>query len=166
MMGENEEATLAGLNRCRKIIDDLIGDHRGRIFGTAGDSVMAEFFSAVEALRCAIEIQEKLEECNRDLPEGSRMRLRIGVNLGDVMVEGDDLLGDGVNVAARLERLADPGCICISRPVLDQVEGKLDCRFIDLGSREVKNIAKPVHVYRVSVHGLEAAAPTRTGVSL
>jgi adenylate cyclase len=149
MMGENEEATLATLNRYRQLMDGLIGNHRGRVFGTAGDSVIAEFSSPVEALRCAIEIQQQIADRNRDLPDRSRMRFRIGVNLGDVIVEGDNLLGDGVNVAARLERLADPGSVCISRPVLDQVEGKLDCRFTDLGAREVKNIARPVHVYRV-----------------
>ena len=133
------------LSRCRQAIDDVIGGHRGRIFGTAGDNVIAEFPSAVEALRCAIQIQQRVQDCNRDLPERSRMQFRIGVNLGDVIVTGSDLLGDGVNVAARLEKLAEPGSICISRSVFDQVEGKLDCHFVDLGAREVKNIARPVH---------------------
>ena len=166
MMGENEEATLATLKKYRQLMDGLIHNHRGRIFGTAGDSVIAEFSSPVEALRCAIEIQQHIEDRNRDLPDRSRMRFRIGVNLGDVIVEGDDLLGDGVNVAARLERLADPGSVCISRPVLDQVEGKLDCRFTDLGAREVKNIARPVHVYRVHFRETDVDPAARAAIPL
>jgi adenylate cyclase len=149
MMGEDEEATVTRLKQHRELIDGLIQAHRGRIFGTAGDSIVADFASPVEAVRCAIKIQQDIDARNRDLPDKFRMRFRIGVNLGDVIVEGQDLLGDGINVAARLERLADPGGVCISRPVLDQVIGKFDCRFTDLGLKNVKNIARPVHVYRV-----------------
>jgi adenylate cyclase len=166
MMGENEEATLAMLSRCRQAIDNVIGGHRGRIFGTAGDNVIAEFPSAVEALRCAIEIQQRVEDCNRDLPDSSRMQFRIGVNLGDVIVTGSDLLGDGVNVAARLEKLAEPGSICISRSVFDQVEGKLDCHFVDLGACEVKNIARPVHVYRVHLGRANVDRSTKAAMPL
>ena len=151
MMGENEEATLETLKQYRELIGGLIQIHRGRIFGIAGDSLIADFASPVEALRCAIKIQQDIDSRNRDLPDNFRMRFRIGVNLGDVMVEGEDLLGDGINVAARLERLADPGGVCISGPVLDQVIGKFDCGFTDLGLKDVKNIARPVHVYRVQL---------------
>jgi class 3 adenylate cyclase len=119
------------------------------VFGGAGDSVIAEFASPVEAVRCAVDIQRELEAHNVDLPEDRRMRLRIGVNLGDVMVEGDNLLGDGVNIAARLETLADPGGISLARSVFDQVRKQLDLGYEYLGEHEVKNIAEPVQVYRV-----------------
>jgi adenylate cyclase len=158
MMGENEEATLATLRQYRELIDGLIQTHQGRIFGSAGDSVVADFASPVEALRCAIKMQQDIDNRNRELPDKFRMRFRIGVNLGDVMEEGHDLLGDGINVAARLERLADPGGVCISRPVLDQVIGKFDCRFTDLGLKDVKNIARPIHVYRVQFCEAEASS--------
>jgi adenylate cyclase len=105
----------------------------------------------VEAVSCAADIQRELEQRNADLPDDRRMQLRIGVNLGDVVVKGDDLLGDGVNVAARLQALADPGGICLSGTVFDQVDGKLDLTIDDLGEQEVKNIAKPVRVYRVEI---------------
>ncbi|MCH9053473.1 MAG: adenylate/guanylate cyclase domain-containing protein [Proteobacteria bacterium] len=149
LMGEDEEATLRTLKAYRELIDGLIANHRGRVFGSAGDSVIAEFASPVEAVRCAIEIQKTLEERNVALAEDRRMRFRIGVNLGDVMIEGDNLYGDGVNVAARLEGLAEPGGICVSGIVQQSVEAKADCAFHDLGDQEVKNIAKPVRVYRV-----------------
>ena len=151
LMGEDEEATLRTLKAYRVLIDGLIANHRGRVFGGAGDSVIAEFASPVEAVRCAIGIQQTLEESNADLPENRRMRFRIGVNLGDVMVEGDNLYGDGVNVAARLEGLAEPGGVCLSGMVHQSVEAKVDLAFDDLGDQEVKNIAKPVRAYRVVV---------------
>lgn len=149
LMEADEEGTLSRLNTYRQAIHSLIENHQGRVFGSAGDSLIAEFASAVQAMRCAGEVQRQLKERNRELPEDQRMRFRIGVNLGDVMVEGDDLQGDGVNIAVRLEALADPGGICVSGPLFDQVEGKLDCGFDDLGSHKVKNIAKLVRVYRV-----------------
>ncbi|MFQ5985335.1 MAG: adenylate/guanylate cyclase domain-containing protein, partial [Alphaproteobacteria bacterium] len=158
LMGEDEEGTLRTLNAYRAVIDGLMAGHRGRVFGSAGDSVVAEFASAVEAVRCAVEIQEELEKRNADLPDDRRMRFRIGVNLGDVMIEGDNLLGDGVNVAARLESIAEPGGICLSGSVFEQVKGKLESRYEDLGKQEVKNIAEPVRVYRIR---LESEA-TRT----
>jgi adenylate cyclase len=145
----DEEATVRALNACRQVIDGLVAEHRGRVFGSAGDSVVAEFRSPIEAVRCAVDIQSELEAHNVDLPEDRRMRLRIGVNLGDVIVEGDNLLGDGVNIAARLETLADAGGICLSRPVFDQVKKQLDLGYEYLGEHEVKNIAEPVPVYRV-----------------
>ena len=151
LMEADEEATLTTLNAYRQVIDGLIADHRGRVFGSAGDSVIAEFASPVEAVRCAVEIQCDIEERNTDVSEDRRMRFRIGVNLGDVMVEGDNLLGDGVNVAARLEGLAEPGGICISGMVHQTIEAKLDLAFEDMGLQEVKNIARPVRAYRVVV---------------
>ncbi len=138
LMGEDEEGTLANLKVCREAIDGLISVHKGRVFGSAGDSVIAEFASPVEAVRCATEIQLEIDKRNADLPEPRRMRFRIGVNLGDVMVEGDNLFGDGVNVAARLESLARPGGVCISNAVLDQVRDRLGLEFEDLGHHEVK----------------------------
>ena len=151
LMGEDEEATHASFNACRDVIEDRIAVHHGRIFGGSGDSVIAEFASPVEAVRAAIEIQHKLEQRNAEFAEERRMRFRIGVNLGDVMADGDELFGDGVNVAARLEALAEPGGICISGPLLDQVEGKINCDFNDIGSRKLKNIQKAVQVYRVEM---------------
>ncbi len=149
LMGENEEGTLATLKSYRSVIDELIHTHDGRVFGSAGDSVIAEFASPVEAVRCATEIQLELDKRSADVPEARRMRFRIGVNLGDVMVEGDNLMGDGVNVAARLEAMATPGGLCISDNVINHVRDRLGLEFEDLGRHEVKNISYPVHVYRV-----------------
>ena len=149
LMAADEEGTLAALNARRQVIDELIARHRGRIFTTAGDSVMAEFASAVEAVRCAAAIQQEIERRNADLPEPRRMLFRVGVNLGDVMVGGDNLFGDGVNVAARLEGVAEPGGICISGAVHDQVRNKVDLGFADLGERSLKNIGYPVRVFGV-----------------
>ena len=149
LMGEDEEGTLAVLNAYRRAIDGLIIDHDGRVFHSAGDSVVAEFASPVEAVRCAIEIQLDLDKRNTEVPEPRRMRFRIGVNLGDVLVEGDNLLGDGVNVAARLESLARPGGLCISNSVFEQVQDRLGLEFENLGKHSVKNIARPIRVYRV-----------------
>ncbi len=150
LMGADEEATLATLNAYREVIDRLVADHRGRVFGSAGDSVIAEFASPVEAVRCAVEIQQEIEARNANLPEDRRMRFRIGVNLGDVMAEGDNLFGDGVNVAARLEALCEGGGVTLSGNVYEQVQGKLDERFEDAGEHEVKNIARPIRVWRWS----------------
>ncbi len=149
LMEADEEATVSTLSTYREIIEGLVASHHGRVFGSAGDSVIAEFASPVEAVRCAVEIQRELESHNVDLAEDRRMRLRIGVNLGDVIVEGDNLLGDGVNIAARLESLADPGGISLARSVFDQVKKKLHLGYEYLGEHEVKNIAEPVQVYRV-----------------
>ena len=149
LMSEDEERTLDTLDAHRAIIDALISRHEGRVFATAGDSVIAEFSSAVEAVRCAMKIQRELAAKNAATPENPRMQFRIGINIGDVMVKGDDLFGDGVNVAARLEGLAEPGGICISGSVYDQIEGKLPLRYQTLGERSLKNIARPVRVYRI-----------------
>ncbi len=156
LMGADEEATLATLNAYREVIDRLVVDLHGRVFGSAGDSVIAEFASPVEAVRCAIQIQQEIEARNANLSEDRRMRFRIGINLGDVMAEDDNLFGDGVNVAARLEALADPAGICISGSVFDQVKGKVDQVFADLGERQLKNIDQPIRLYRITLEG-EAA---------
>ncbi len=150
MMGADEEGTLRILAAHRAVIDGIIAFHHGRIINTAGDSVLAEFESAVEAVRCAVEIQDALKTRNDALLEAQRMLFRIGVNLGDVMVSGDNLHGDGVNVAARLESAAEPGGVYIASSVYDQIAGKLNLTFVDIGSRELKNIARPIHVYKLS----------------
>jgi adenylate cyclase len=149
LMEADEETTALTLRSYREIIEGLVASHHGRVFCSAGDSVIVEFASPVEAVRCAVDIQRELETHNVELPEDRRMCLRIGVNLGDVMVEGDNLLGDGVNIAARLETLAEPGGISLSRSVFDQVKKQLDLGYQYLGEHEVKNIAEPVQVYRV-----------------
>ena len=149
LMEADEDATIRMLDTYRQAIDGLVTNHRGRVFGSAGDSVIAEFASPVEAVGCAADIQRELEQRNTDLPEDRRMQLRIGVNLGDVVVKGDNLLGDGVNIAARLETLADSGGICLSQSVLDQVKKQLDLGYEYLGEQQVKNIAEPVKAYRV-----------------
>jgi TolB-like protein/Flp pilus assembly protein TadD len=149
LMSADEEATLRTLNAYRRTMSDLIAEHAGRIFGTAGDSVIAEFSSPVQAVRAAVAIQRALHRHNADLPSERRMEFRIGVNLGDVMVDSDNLLGDGVNVAARLEGVADPGGICISGAVRDQIEGKLGFPLTPIGQRSLKNISRPVLVYSV-----------------
>ena len=157
-MAENEERTLSTLAGHRRLIDSLIADHGGRIVSTAGDSVLAEFGSSVEAVRCAVEIQEALATRNESLPEPERLHFRIGINLGDVIVDGADILGDGVNVASRLEGIAEPGGICIASSVFDQISGKLNLGFEDIGERSLKNIGRPVRAYRVA----RAGAPQRT----
>ena len=149
-MGEDEEGTIRVLSAHRAVIDGIITFHQGRIVSTAGDSVLAEFTSAVEAVRCAVEIQEALKTRNDSLEEHRQMLFRVGVNLGDVVVKNEDLLGDGVNVAARLESIAEPGGICISSSVYDQITGKLDLGFQDIGEQSLKNISRPIRVYRVS----------------
>jgi adenylate cyclase len=159
LMAADEEGTLGALNARRQVIDELIARHHGRIFTTAGDSVMAEFASAVEAVRCAAAIQQEVERRNADLPEARRMLFRVGVNLGDVMVNGDNLFGDGVNVAARLEGVAEPGGICISAAVHDQIRNKVDLNFDDLGERSLKNIGYPLHVFGLQPHGAAGPGP-------
>jgi adenylate cyclase len=149
LMGEDEEATLRSLSAQRKIIDRLIGDYHGRFVNSAGDSLQAEFASVVEAVNCAVAIQNVLKAENQNLPPARRMQFRIGVNLGDVMVEGEQIYGDGVNVAACLENLAEPGGICISGTVYEHVRDKLALSYEDRGEQTVKNIARPVRVWRV-----------------
>jgi class 3 adenylate cyclase/TolB-like protein/Flp pilus assembly protein TadD len=156
LMGEDEAGTHQALGKLRRAVDPLIAAHGGRIVGTAGDSLLADFSSVVDALNCAVEMQRAVRAINEPVPQQSRLELRIGVNLGDVIVDGDDIFGDGVNIAARLEALARPGTICISHTVYDQVRNKLDLDYRPLGSHRVKNIAQPVRAYAV---GVPAAAP-------
>jgi class 3 adenylate cyclase/TolB-like protein len=162
MMGDDEPGTLANLQACRQIIDDIIAEHSGRIFGTAGDSVVAEFASAVSAVLCAVECQRAIAQRNA-LPGITPLQFRIGVNIGDVIVEGDNLYGDGINVAARLESVARPGSICVSAKVYDEVRRKLsDISFIDGGARKLKNIEDPVSIYHIGPH--HEAMPVKTMV--
>jgi TolB-like protein/class 3 adenylate cyclase len=150
LMEADEEGTLRALTDCRAAIDARIVRHQGRLVGTAGDSVLAEFASPVEATRCAVEIQEELAQRNAGLPAERRLEFRIGINLGDVIVEGDDLFGDGVNVAARLQALADPGGVYVSGGIYDQIKGKLPFGYEFLGEQQVKNIVEPVRIYRLA----------------
>jgi class 3 adenylate cyclase len=152
-MAADEEGTLKILSAHRAVIDGIIEFHEGRILNTAGDSVLAEFASPVQAVRSAVEIQDALRTRNDSLPEDRRLLFRIGINLGDVMIKGNDLLGDGVNVAARLESIAEPGGICISSSVYDQISGKLDLGFVDEGQQSLKNIDRPVRAYRIERTG-------------
>ncbi len=150
LTAENEEDTLRTLKAHRSVIDRLIKRHEGRIFNTAGDSVLAEFGSAVEAVRCAITIQEELRIRNAQIAENRRMDFRIGINVGDVLVDGDNLYGDGVNIAARLESIAAPGNICISGSVFSLVKNKLSYGFEDIGLQTMKNIPEPVPAFRLT----------------
>jgi adenylate cyclase len=148
-MEADEAGTLATLRQYRAAMATLIERHDGRIVNTWGDAVIAEFASVVEAVQCAVETQQEISSYNGGLPEPRRMRFRIGIHLGDVMVEGDDVYGDGVNIAARLQELAEPGGILISGPVYDQVHNKLSIGFDCLGQQSLKNVANPVTGYRV-----------------
>jgi len=156
LMGEDETGTHQALGELRRAVDPLITAHGGRIVGTAGDSVLADFSSVVDALNCAVEMQRASRAINDPIPPERRLELRIGVNLGDVIVDGDDIFGDGVNIAARLEALAQPGTVCISQTVFDQVRNKLDLDYRPLGAHRVKNIAEPIRAYAV---GLPVVAP-------
>jgi adenylate cyclase len=156
LMGEDEEATIRTLTAYREVMGTLIQQHHGRVVDSPGDNLLAEFTSVVDAVRCAVEIQQTLQAKNAELPDQRRMEFRIGLNLGDVVVEGERLYGDGVNIAARLESLAEPGGICISGTAYDQVETKLSLTYEYLGEQTVKNIARPVRVWRVAMD--EAAA--------
>jgi adenylate cyclase len=149
LMGQDEEATLRTLQAYREVTDALILQHRGRIVGTAGDSILAEFASVIEAVQCAVEIQRDLQLKNAELPAQRRMEFRIGINLGDVMVDGEQIYGDGVNIAARVQALADARGICISGTVYDQVMNKLALEYEYLGEQQVKNIVQLVRVWRV-----------------
>lgn len=150
LMGVDEEGTLAALKALRReLIDPKIKEHRGRIVKTTGDGALVEFASVIDAVRCAVEIQSEMAVRNADVPSDRRIDFRIGINVGDIIIDEGDIFGDGVNVAARLEALAEPGGICVSRVVRDQVRDRLDFAFDDKGERQVKNIARPVRIYQV-----------------
>ena len=150
LMEQDEAGTLAALKERRKeVLEPLVARHQGRIFKITGDGVLVEFGSAVNAVQCAVDLQQGMAAANRDQPEDRRIVLRVGINLGDVMVEGSDLYGDGVNIAARLEAIAEPGGILVSGTVHDHVGNKIKVGFEDLGTQTLKNIAEPVRAYRV-----------------
>jgi class 3 adenylate cyclase len=151
MMRDDEMATVTTLSTYREVMVTLIRQHRGRIVDTAGDNVLAEFSSVVDAMQGAVSIQKELKARNAELPEHRMMQFRVGINIGDVIQDGDRIYGDGVNIAARLETLADPGGICISRMAYDQIESKLPLGYEYLGEQMVKNISKPLHAYRVVI---------------
>ena len=166
LVAEDEEETLRRLASYRSVFDDFIARGSGRVFNTAGDAILAEFPSAVEAVRCAIDVQESLRTRNLAYPPSRQMYFRIGITIGDVVERDGDLLGDGVNIAARLEGLAKPGGLCVSRTVYEQVSNKMSVQFADIGEQEVKNIPSPVHAYTLTLGsdagGVPApAAPTR-----
>ncbi|HJP09448.1 MAG TPA: adenylate/guanylate cyclase domain-containing protein [Arenicellales bacterium] len=154
LMGENEDRTLKNLKACRTLTDDCISSNHGRIFGSAGDSIIAEFASPVDAVIAATEFQRNLRQRNEGVPEEDQMLFRVGLNLGDVIVEGDNLYGDGVNVAARLEALAEPGGISLSGKFHDEVCRKLDMSFVSTGDQEMKNIQTPVPTYKIEIADL------------
>jgi adenylate cyclase len=164
LMGDDEEGTLTALTvHRRELIDPAVAEHAGRIVKTTGDGLLVEFSSVVDAVSCAVEIQRGMAGRNHAAPHDRQLAFRIGVNLGDVIVQNDDLYGDGVNVAARLEALAEPGGICLSASAYEQVQGKIAAvRFEDLGEQRVKNIARPVRAYRV---GFGSAGPVPSSVS-
>lgn len=168
LMGEDEVGTLEGLKSCRReLIDPEIKKHHGRMIKLMGDGALVEFASVVDAVQCAAVIQRRMADRNKGTVEARQIRLRIGVNLGDIIVEGDDIYGDGVNIAARLQAIAEPGGICISGTAFDHAVHKVDVGFADLGEQRLKNIADPVRAYRVLLapgqSGKIVAAPHRPG---
>jgi adenylate cyclase len=166
LMGEDEEATVRTLNAYKDVISSLLQHHHGRVVDAPGDNVLAEFSSVVDAVRCGVEIQKELKTRNDELPENRKMEFRIGINLGDVIEEGERIYGDGVNIAARLEALADPGGICVSKAAFDHIESKLPLGYEYLGEQTVKNIAKPVGAYRVLLEPrITVKAEARKGVT-
>jgi adenylate cyclase len=165
LMGADEEGTHERFKaHLAELIDPRIREHHGRVVKTTGDGVLAEFASVVDAVRCAAEIQSAMADRDLDLPEERRLRFRIGVNLGDVIVDGDDIYGDGVNIAVRLEGLAAPGSVCVSGTVHDHIGDRLPYAFEDMGEQSVKNIARPVRVYALRLEG-NPGLPTASGSS-
>jgi len=163
LMGADEVGTLRALQACRReLIDPAIAGRRGRIFKTTGDGLLVEFPSAVDAVACAITVQQGMTRRNADTAEDKRLVFRVGINIGDVILDKDDVFGDGVNVAARLESLCEPGGICLSRSVRDQVRDKLPLAFDDLGEQTVKNIARPVRAFALGPQPIAAAPAPET----
>jgi adenylate cyclase len=171
-MGADEEGTLSQIKAHRKeLVDPKVTEHRGRVVKTTGDGMLVEFVSVVDAVRCAVDIQRGMAERNVDVPAGKRIEFRVGINVGDIISDDNDIYGDGVNVAARLEALAEPGGIMVSRNVYDQVRDKLSFGFEDMGEQTVKNIARPIGVHRISLGESvasttikSAAVGTKTGL--
>src|ERR1700687_2118834 len=161
LMGLNEERTLANLKSFRKtLVDPSIAAHRGRIVKTTGDGVLVEFASAVEAARCAVELQRGMAEQNADVPLDVRIEFRIGIHVGDIIIDENDIFGDGVNIAARLEGIAEPGGVCISDDAQRQIRGKGDIPFKDTGPQNRKNIAEPMRAWRLRIDAKSTALPS------
>jgi adenylate cyclase len=160
LMGQDEATTLSTLNTYKKVFSDLIQQHRGRMVGSPGDNILAEFASVVDAVQCAVAVQKEIQTRNLELSETRQMQFRIGINLGDVIEEEDSIYGDGVNIAARLESLAEPGGICISKTAFDHIETKLPLNYEYLGEQTVKNIVKPVGVYKILMEPKVTVKPT------
>src|SRR3981189_3384519 len=162
LMGRDEEGTLTQLKAFRKtLVDPTIAAHRGRIVKTTGDGLLVEFASAVDAMRCAVEVQRGMAGQNTEVSPELRIEFRVGIHVGDIIIDDSDIFGDGVNIAARLEGMAQPGGICISDDAYRQIRGKVDIDFGDLGSQSLKNIAEPMRVWQVRVAGEPASAPPR-----
>jgi len=160
LMGGDEEGTLAALRAVRRELGDpKIAEHRGRIVKTTGDGLLAEFASVVDAVRCAVEVQREMTARNAATPAERRIEFRMGINVGDIIIEDGDIFGDGVNIAARLEALAEPGGICLSAATHEQVRDRLDLAFDDLGEQQVKNITRPVRTYAIAFGISSRAAP-------
>ena len=151
LMGLDEVGTARVLREHRAVTDALVAKHGGRLVKSTGDGVLLEFPSVVDAVECAVAVQAVMDQRNEGVPADRRMLFRIGINLGDILIEGEDILGDGVNVAARLESIAEPGGICISSSAYDQVRGKVPVDFTDLGEQTLKNIARPIRTYAVGL---------------
>jgi len=166
LMGSDDEGTLAGLKACREVIALKAKEHRGRVVNTPGDSALIEFASAVDAARCAIGIQKEIAARNAVISEDRRIDFRIGINVGDILIDSGDVFGDGVNIAARLESLAEPGGICVSARVQEDTQGKLDVIFEDIGEQRLKNIARPIRVYRVRPTATNAGAVIQSALPL
>ena len=159
LMGRDEERTLANLKSFRKtLVDPAIAAHRGRIVKTTGDGMLVEFASAVDAARCAVEVQRSVATQNADVPQDLRIEFRIGIHVGDIIIDDNDIFGDGVNIAARLEGIAVPGGVCISDDAHRQIRGKIDIGFDDIGEQTLKNIAEPMRAWRIRLAGVDASA--------
>jgi class 3 adenylate cyclase len=160
LMGTDEEGTLAGLKAVRKsIVDPTIAAHRGRIVKTTGDGMLVEFASAVDAVRSAVEVQTRMAEQNASVPQVNRIEFRIGIHVGDIIIDDNDIFGDGVNIAARLEGIAEPGGVCLSTDAFRQVRGKLEIVCDDMGPQSLKNIAEPMQAWRVRAAVQRSSAP-------
>jgi TolB-like protein/class 3 adenylate cyclase len=168
LMGADEEGTLAQLKAYRKtLVDPKIAEHRGRIVKTTGDGMLVEFASAVDAARCAVEVQRRMNEQNTDLPQAKRLEFRIGIHVGDIIIDDNDIFGDGVNIAARLEGIAEAGGICISDDAHRQIRGKVDVAYDDMGPQALKNIVEPMRAWRIRADGKPATAvPAKSPIEI
>src|ERR1700722_6374906 len=165
-MGADGEGTLTRLKAVRKaLVDPTIAAHRGRIVKTTGDGMLVEFASAVDAARCAAEVQRGIATQNADIPQDIRIEFRIGIHVGDIIIDDNDIFGDGVNIAARLEGIAEPGGVCISDDAQRQIRGKVDVAFEDMGSQNLKNIVEPMRAWRVRPTGQNSSAPQSSTVN-